>query len=559
MAATQYWMITRPQRKLIRVPQMVAAFASVAAGQSWNGNNQLQMDFEDKMELLGVKTATAQKTERDRNKGGSGGRTYAAMLNSLGLIFFHKDDPTSDEEVHLTLAGQALVDHEDALPILRKQVMAYQYPSAYSTGSGVNIDRKFKLRPFVLLLRLLAHPDLSGYLRDEEIAACVIGYGTRHTAAEASLVAKRILEYRASGISSLDDDFARVMDPSGKKTAQELVSTTLDYVANTASKWLQYTGYASAVPGEEMGVDSRRAVLVLNEELRDEITEVIEFWSKKQLIDMYEPDRNEKFKVHRAREAFQRTYGVKVGGVKDSRQINAIRQSSSRDRTVSIVSGSLRYNYATEIVTEVTERVIDVIVNHTGVDRQSVERILREIISTPQQGLDQFLDRYRQMAFSGTDEAIAFERATASIFQDVFKLNALQIGQGGKVPDVEVWNDEWMGIIDTKAYSSYGLESDHQLRMQSNYVPRYANGKNGSPLKFFMYISGGFAPSFNPNLKKIMNATGVPGSGISMNPWLDLILGYPTSSLDHDALLEMWSMGREITSTDVDQYLSRMN
>lgn len=559
MTASQYWMITRPQRKLIRVPQMVAAFASVAAGQCWTKNKQLQMDFEDKMELLGVKKTTGQKTERDRNKGGSGGRTYAAMLTSLGLIFFHKDDPASDEEVHLTLAGQALVDHEDALPILRKQVIAHQFPSAYSTAPGVNVDRKFKLRPFVLMLRLLTHPHLGGYLRDEEIAACVIGYGTRHTAKEADLVAQRILKYRVSGINSLDDDFAQVMDPAGKKSAQELISTTLDYVANTASKWLQYTGYASAVPGEEFGIDSRRAVLVLNEELRDEVEQVIEDWSKKPLIEMYEPDPKERFKVHRAREAFQRTYGVKVGAVKDSRQISTVRQSSDRDRSMSIISGSLRYLYATQIVTEVTSDIINAVVNHTGMDRQSVEKVLREIISTPQVGLNQFLDRYRQMAFSGTDEAIAFESATASILQDVFKLNAVQIGQGGKVPDVEVWNEKWLGIIDTKAYSSYGLDSDHQLRMQTNYVPRYDAGKNGSPLRFFMYISGGFAPSFNPNLKKIVDATSVHGSGISMNPWLDLILGYPNSSLDHDSLLEMWSMGREITGIDVAQYLARSN
>lgn len=559
MATSKYWMITRPQRKLIRVPQMLAAFASVAAGQRWSKNTQLQMEFEDKMELLGVKETTGQKTERDRNKGGSGGRTYAAMLNSLGLIFFHKDDSASAEEVHLTLAGQALVDHEDALPILRKQVLAHQFPSAYSTAPRVNIDRKFKLRPFVLMLRLLNHPHLGGYLRDEEIAACVIGYGTRHTAKEADLVAQRILKYRVSGINSLDADFAQVMDPSGKKSAQELVSKTLGDVANTVTKWLQYTGYASAVPGEEFGVDSRRAVLVLNEELRDEVEQVIEEWSKKPLLEMYEPDPKEDFKVHRAREAFQRTYGVKVGGVKDSRRISAVRQSSDRDRTVSIISGSLRYLYATQIVTEVTSDVINAVVNHTGMDRQSVEKVLREIISTPQVGLDQFLDRYRQMAFSGTDEAIAFESATASILQDVFNLNAVQIGQGGKVPDVEVWNEEWLGIIDTKAYSSYGLDSDHQLRMQTNYVPRYAAGKHGSPLRFFMYISGGFAPSFNPNLKKIVDATSVPGSGISMNPWLDLILGYPNSSLDHDSLLEMWSMGREITGVDVAQYLARSN
>lgn len=551
MATTPYWMITRPQRKLIRVPQMVSAFASVAAGQHWNGNKQLQMDFEDNLELLDVKKTTSQKTERDRNRGGSGGRTYAAMLNSLGLIFFHKDSPGADEEVHLTLAGQALVDQEDALPILRKQVLAHQFPSAYSTGRGVNIDRKFRLRPFVLLLRLLVHPELGGYLRDEEIAACVVGYGTSHTAKEAEKIAQRILDYRTNGIQSLDPEFAAVMNPGGKKTAEQLISTSLDAIANTATKWLQYTGYASAISGAELGIKSRRAITVLNMDLKPEIDEAIDAWSKKPLIEMYEPESSEEFKIHRAREAFQRTYGVKHGGVKDSRQISVVRQASDKDRLTSIISGSLRHLYSTQIVTRVSEEVVVAVANHTGIERDTVERVLSEIITTPQIGLDQFLDRYRQMAFAGVDEAIAFEKATASVFEDIFGLNSTQIGQGGKVPDIEVWSDKWLGIIDTKAYSSYGLESDHQLRMQTNYIPQYAPGKYGRPLKFFMYISGGFARSFNPNLKNIIDATDIPGSGISVIPWLDLILKHRESPIDHQKLLELWSMGREITRADI--------
>jgi len=558
MATTPYWMITRPQRKLIRVPQMVAAFASVAAGQHWSSNKQLQMDFEDKMELLGVKEATTQKTERDRNRGGSGGRTYAAMLNSLGLIFFHKDSPEADEEVHLTLAGQALVDQEDALPILRKQVLAHQFPSAYSTAPRVNIDRKFRLRPFVLLLRLLTHADLGGYLRDEEIAACVIAYGTRHTAKAAEIIAQRIVKYRENGVQSLDQDFALLMDPTGKKTAEQIISTTFDAIANTATKWLQYTGFASAIPGDELGIESRRGVTVLNEDLRQEIDEAIEEWSKKPLIEMYEPDNGEEFKIHRAREAFQRTYGVKYGSVKDTRQISALRQSSAADRMTSIISGSLRHLYNTQIVTEVSEEIITAVTNHSGVERSVVEKVLSVIISTPQAGLDQFLDRYRQMAFAGTSEAIAFEKATASIFRDVFGLDATQVGQAGKVPDVEVWSKHWLGIVDTKAYSSYGLESDHQLRMQVNYIPQYASGKHDRPLKFFMYISGGFANSFGPNLRKIIAATGLPGSGISVVPWLDLIIGYKKRPTDHERLLELWSVGREITRTDIADFFERV-
>ena len=237
--------------------------------------------------------------------------------------------------------------------------------------------------------------------------------------------------------------------------------------------------------------------------------------------------------------------------MKDQRRIGQLRVASERTRVTGQVTASLVHLYATEIVREVTWKVVDSVVNHTGLDRDLVEQTLRELIKTPQDGMSQFLDRYQQMAFASRDEAIAFEKATASVLKDVFKLEARQLGQTGRVPDVEVWNDEWLGIIDTKAYPLYTLESDHQLRMQASYLPRYVGDGDRPRLMFFMYVAGGFAPSFNPNLRKIMSATGLRGSGIGIVPWVNLISKYPESRLGQSDLLELWSLGREITTEDV--------
>lgn len=555
LATLPYWWVTRPHRKLIRIPKSLAAFAGVASGQEWAGNRQLQIDFETRLEQLDLKER-GDHTERARGAGGSGGRTHAQLLYSLGLFFYHREDDSACEEVHLTLAGQALVDQEDALPIIRKQVLAYQFPSAYSTASSVNVDRKFKLRPFVLVLKLLRHPSLGGYITDKEIAACVIGDAVRHTDKEADRIAEQILNFRNYGASSLSANFAFRMKPpraSGGKTAEQLINSSLKDIANTLAQWIRYTGYAAPAPGEVYGA-SEKTVTALNASMIDEIDAVIEEWSSKPLLKMYEPE-GDKFATQEASKAFQRSYGVKVGMVKDQRNIREIRGKSETDRTLGLVSASLTHLYATQIVTEPSSEVIDAVVNHSGLDRTSVASALSSLIASPAAGVNAFLDRYEQMAFSGQDEAINFEKATQQVLQRTFGLGSRHVGQGGTLPDVEVWSEDWGGIIDTKAYAAYDLPHDHQLRMHADYVPDYAGGVDGKPLEFFMYLSGGFAPSFNAKLRNVIDKASVAGSGIAIQPWRQLILGYPDSGLSHGDLLRMWSMGREVTSADVAEYL----
>lgn len=552
MAVKPYWWMTRPHRKLIRVPKSLAAFAGVAAGQVWSGNRDLQIAFENRLEDIEVKRR-GEHSERARGRGGSGGRTHAALLYSLGLYFYHRDDAKSPEEVHLTLAGQALIDQEDALPVLRKQVLAYQFPSAFSVASGVDVDRKFRLRPFIALLKILRDPLSKGYLTDREIAACVIGDMTSHSQRAVEEAIERILRFRIEGASGLPDDFAERMRPKTSRSdmsANELIQAgkPLGDIANTAAQWIRYTGFAMPAAGVEFGVDEP-TVTALNPNLLDEIDSAIELWGKKPLLTVPEPTGSA-FDASEAAKAFQRSYGVKFGKLKDQRTIRDIKGRSESDRTVGLISASLSHLYSTKIVREPTEEVVSQVVSHSGIDRSTVEDALRKLISTPQVGMSAFLDRYEQMAFAGTDEALNFEKATESLMKDTFGLNARHIGQLGTVPDLEIWTDSWGGIIDTKAYSAYDLPHDHQLRMHADYIPDYSGAVQGRKLEFFLYLAGGFADSFNAKLRNVMDKSGIPGAGISMRALLHLVEAYD-GHLHHDDFKKLWSIGREITVQDI--------
>ena len=547
-----YWMFPRPHRKLIHVPKSLSAFAGASAGLDWYGNKDAQIRFETQLESMRLKSR-GNHTERDRGRGGSGGRTHAVLLYSLGLFFYHRETPEANQELHLTTAGQALVDQQDALPVLRKQVLAHQFPSAYSFTRNVNVDRKFKVRPFVALLKLLRHPHLDGYFTDREIAACVIGYMTGHSDHQTEKAVQRILAFRNFGTASLPTDFTTALkSPKGQRapTPEELIkdsSSTLGAIANTAAQWIRYTGYAMAADGEDFDAEAQ-TVTALNPSLTEEIDKALEEWDKP-VQSIWEPD--DKFRLEKSAEAFQRTYGVKVGKQKDQRTIGNLRRTSNVDRTLGYVSAALTDVFATQIVTQATDDVVDAVVSRTGLDQDSVTGALSKLITTPAAGVNSFLDRYEQMAFAGQEEAIAFEKATAEVLERVFGLEARHIGQGGAVADVETWSDDWAGIIDTKAYATYDLPHDHQLRMQAKYVPSYAGALEGKPLKFFMYISGGFASGFSAKLRSVAATAGISGSGIAIQPWRHLIGSYPDSDLTHDDLLQLWTLNREITAQDV--------
>ena len=143
-----YWWVTRPKRRLTSIPEVLAAFSSVALNASWEGARDLHLLFEEELEKSGLK-----KVGERRDRRGSGGRTYQAWLFSLGLVFTHE----ATGRVYLTLAGEAIMEGRSPVEVLRRQVLRYQFPSPFSiaTNKKNRLHERFKIRPFVFLLRLL--------------------------------------------------------------------------------------------------------------------------------------------------------------------------------------------------------------------------------------------------------------------------------------------------------------------------------------------------------------------------------------------------------------------
>ena len=58
----------------------------------------------------------------------------------------------------------------------KNQVLKYQFPSSFSTGRNIDVAARFKIHPFVFMLRLLAD-DRIGSLSEEELAKIMRGEG----------------------------------------------------------------------------------------------------------------------------------------------------------------------------------------------------------------------------------------------------------------------------------------------------------------------------------------------------------------------------------------------
>lgn len=129
-----YWWVTRPKRKLDSIPQVLALFAKQAIDQVWNGQRTSHLSIEEALEESGLK-----RTGLRRDHTGGGGRTYMAWLKSLGLLFQQKET----KEIKLTLAGEAIMNGESPVEILRDQIIKYQIPSSFSISRGVNVSRLF--------------------------------------------------------------------------------------------------------------------------------------------------------------------------------------------------------------------------------------------------------------------------------------------------------------------------------------------------------------------------------------------------------------------------------
>ena len=502
-----YWWVTRPKRKLNTIPEELAAFCSTAVGKRWSRNRSCHIAFENELESSGTK-----RVGERRDASGSGGRTHAAMLYSLGL-WFERENGT-----FLTLAGEAIMAGKPPVEILKKQVLRFQYPSAYS--NSVKVSPRFKIHPFIFLLRLL-DDDRIKYLTQEEIGKVVIIEADVETRACFEKVVHKILEYRAYGDSIISSEYLE---------EHEATEGNLLDVANTIMNWLDYTQL----------VYREKKIIGIAEEKQKDVKEIL---AEPPAFIQYPCDP----------EVFQRKYGVDPWHQKDTRNLldTLTVYSALLDRNRILKAF---FNYSSQKpIKRIDAQTVDFIAERAGTTSKYTEAVLLEVY--PHGALGGYLSNYRNMAFQGRDEAVDFEKATTNLFQDIFGYKAIHLGQIGakSAPDVLLVSDDgYQAIIDNKAYSKYSITGDHHNRMVHNYLGNISNySQENLPIGFFTYISGGFTSHFDQQIKSEVQESGVHGSGITVSNLISLIEQHNEKPFTHGKLRHLFGIDRQILLSDI--------
>nr|WP_027871574.1 restriction endonuclease FokI C-terminal domain-containing protein [[Eubacterium] cellulosolvens] len=520
-----YWWVTRPKRKLDSIPEVLAAFADISLNQEWSGQRDTHIAYEEALEQAGLKRVGLRRDQR-----GSGGRTYGAWLESLGLIFKQEQS----KNIKLTLAGEAIMAGESPVAILKSQVMKYQFPSAFSLSRGVNVNTRFRIRPFRFILKLLMDSRIE-YLTQDEIAKICAVDAENETDTCYERVVSKILEYRSFGDDCLDKDFFIKYKPSRGECNPAHPYSHLQDMANTMENWLEYTQLAKR---------NEEKQLVILDEKRDEVRQILS--DRTPFIDRPEDH-----------EFFQRKYGLDPNHRKDTRNLEKTKTITARI----IAEQKIRQAYISasmsKPITGINTELIDEISEETGMDLSLVEDVLRK--NYPHGSIGAFMSAYFEMAFKGTEEAIEFEKATTKLFQDVFGYRAVHLGQTGSksAPDILLISDEegYQAIIDNKAYSRYSISGDHHNRMLLNYLQRISNYSDAVlPIGFFTYIAGGFANQIDKQILSIADESRVSGSGIAVSNFIKMIENQTSQKriYSHRELREIFGLNRQIHLADID-------
>lgn len=516
-----FWWVTRPKRKLNSIPEVLATFAEISLNQEWQGQRDTHLTLEEALEESNIK----RKGER-RDQTGGGARTYQAWVASLGLIFTQE----STKQLKLTLAGEAIMNGDSPVSVLKNQVLKYQFPSSFSTGRGVDVSRRFKIRPFRFLLRLLMDSEVE-YLSEEEIAKVVITNAENETEACYRAIVGKLHAFRSDGDASLDADFFTKYAPKTGTVNPDHPYSHLTDTANTFINWIEYTQLAKRS-------DEDRLLRIIPEKV-EEVRAILA--TTPPFIDR--PEQHE---------YFQRKYGIDPKHNKDTRNLTATKTITAKIINEQKVKQAFVSESLKTPITRITPDLVDRITEQTGLDAKFVEEALLRLY--PRGAIGSFMTEYFEMAFKGRDEATEFEKATVRLFQEVFGFDARHVGPIGLTPDVLLLSDSdrYCGIIDNKAYSKYTISNDHHNRMVHNYIEGLGNYCSSSNrLAFFSYIAGGFGSNINAQLMRIIHETGVHGSAVAVSNVIQMVEKQQTAPYTHAQIKDLFSLDRQVLLTDL--------
>lgn len=506
--AYNHWFVSRQKRKLTSILQALVAYSDICVGKKWD--KELQLELED---VLGGRDITEHGTLRARRagQGGGGTRTLFKQMKDLGLVFLENDNRTC----RLTLIGESLVRGDISfVDAMRLQLQRYQYPSAAVWKGSGSVDHSFKVHPFQFMFRLLRDPRLENVLTMEEMYGIVIHRAVSDSTRTFEDVVNRILHYRQFHDGLIAD--------TGTKTYSNIANTFFNYISLT-----QYTDRGqktiSIRSGKEASVDA---------------------FIETQPSFIQHPELTENY---------LRSYGRGRAAMD--------RRNFYRDHTLSqreLNAARIRREYVLLAlrtpITGITTDIIQTVTHNTGVDERTVERFLIE--NYPHGNIDDFFLSYKELAHMGTDGARDFELATCEMFRKIFHMNATHVGPIGNTPDVFVESIEgdFCGIIDSKAYKNgYSISGNHRRVMEDVYIPTYrVYGNTSKPLAFFTYIAGSFGNNINSQLNRIVKDTGVNGSAMPVDLFINLAQDYADNGYDHNDLKRIFSVNREVQLSDIE-------
>ena len=527
------WWVSRPKRKLNSIPEVLGLFAELSLGQQWSGQRSGQLAVEDALEEAGLKR---EGTRRDQGAGGA--RTYYSWLMSYGLVFTE----TQTKQIRLTLAGEAIMNGENPVTILKNQVLKYQFPSAFSVSRGVRVSERFKVHPFRAMLRLMTEERLGYYLTEEELAKIVITEYDSDSDKCHERIIGRIIEFREKGDSCLSEDFfEKYLSDRTKRSRAKLESIggaspnpygIFTDTANTFANVLEYTQL----------IARDGTVMKILPEKKNETERIL---AQSQPFIPHAEDQ----------ERYQRQYGLDPKHTKDTRNLLETRTVTPKMLAEQSILKVFMELSLKRPVGRIDKVVIDEILERTGLtDAGLAESVL--VKNYPHGSIDGYLSNYFEMAFRGRDDAIDFEKATTTLFREVFGFRAIHLGQTGakSAPDVLVISDEegYQAILDNKAYSEYSITGDHRNRMIHNYLGGISNYSDSEyPVGWFVYLSGGFGRNIDKQLLSIAEESGINGCGLTVTNFIRMIKKNREEPYTHKGIRDLFTINRQILISDL--------
>ncbi|WNB93426.1 AlwI family type II restriction endonuclease [Bacillus sp. NEB1478] len=524
------WHVPRNKRKLYPIVPSLSAFSLQNLGDIWVKDLNRQLDFEEILEEKGLKRKGVRRDQR-----GGGARTYEAWVSSLGLTF----EESESNKTRLTMIGEALVNGEPPVPLMTKQLMQFQYPSPYSLRSRVQINERFKIRPFRFLIKLLLDDRLAKgskmntpYLTKSEIGCIISVEAENESDACYEHIVDRILEFRKYKYDSLPQGF-EVNVPS-TNTGIRTRAATIKALEDNANTFINYLEFTQLIVRD----DPRKPIYIPDPRIDEANAFINDGTSLKPL--------NQKNKYWK--ENFQRNFGLLPGKNRDNRRFedDKVTENIIVER---IVLNEFLTIARKNPISEITEDLIHTVSKQTGIPLVQVEDILDHFrVDT----FSLFETNYVDMAHSGRELAAEFEHATLDVFREL-GFQTWHVGTQPRHPDVLVESPmNFAGIIDNKAYHVFSITHDYELKMINSYIPTFQ--KNHPNLSFFMYIAGGFGKNFDQQAQKIAQLTGVNGCGIRAADLMRLLRKHKQQPIHHQKLKNLFECNKVVKTKDIQAF-----